>query len=48
MPSPTQPHPFNGINAATGDYGLTLSADQLVQRVFGDAGAEALKARQAE
>ena len=45
MPSPTLPHPFNGINAATGDYGLTLSADQRVQRVFGHAG-QALSQRQ--
>lgn len=37
MSEMNQPQQFNGINALTGDYGLKLSAQQLVERVFGAA-----------
>lgn len=34
MTKTDQPQPFNGINAVTGDYGLKLSAEELVKRAF--------------
>jgi hypothetical protein len=43
-----QRQPFNGINAVTGEYGLTLSAEELVQRVFGNADNEKMRRQQAE
>lgn len=39
---------FNGINAVTGDYGLTLSAQMLVEQIIGTAEKDKLRNRQAE
>lgn len=47
MSESTQLQHFNGINAVTGDYGLSMSAEELVQRVFYDSGAAALAQQQA-
>lgn len=43
-----QPQPFNGINAVTGTYGLTLDAGELVERVFGRADRSTLRQMQQE
>jgi hypothetical protein len=48
MADPHQPQPFNGVNAITGEYGLQWSADDLVQRVFGDGVGGMLRRRQQE
>ncbi|MEZ4673991.1 MAG: hypothetical protein R2932_07070 [Caldilineaceae bacterium] len=39
---------FNGVNAVSGDYGMQLSADALVQRLFGGERDEQLQRRQHE
>lgn len=48
MTAPHQSQPFNGVNAITGEYGLQWSADDLVQRVFGDAASDLLRRRRQE
>jgi len=48
MTDPNQRQHFNGINAVTGDYGLTLSAEALVEQVFGNNEKDKLHSRQAE
>lgn len=48
MSESTQLQHFNGINAVTGDYGLTLSAEELVQRVLPRNDKDALRRQQDE
>lgn len=47
MSDANQLQAFNGVNAVTGQYGLELNADQLVQRVFGNANPAEQAERQA-
>lgn len=48
MSDSTQPQHFNGINAVTGDYGLTLSAEQLIEWVLPRNDSAALRRQQDE
>lgn len=48
MSDSNQPQHFNGINAVTGDYGLTLSAEQFIERVLPRNDSTALRRQQDE
>lgn len=48
MSESTQPQHFNGINAVTGDYGLTMSVEEFVQRVLPRNDRDALRRQQDE
>ena len=48
MSDSTQPQHFNGINAVTGDYGLTMSVEEFVQRVLPRNDKDALRRQQDE
>lgn len=48
MSESTQPQHFNGINAVTGDYGLTMGVEEFVQRVLPRNDSTALRRQQDE
>lgn len=48
MSESTQPQHFNGINAVTGDYGLTMSVEEFVRRVLPRNDRDALRRQQDE
>ncbi len=48
MSNANQLQRFNGINAVTGDYGLIISAQMLVEQIIGTAEKDKLRSRQTE